>query len=248
MAFRHHQALTLVLLIVSAVGWLTVPVRAQDAAGQNSAPSAIDPQEAARRQILESDRWRNARNKLNEWLAVQQVYNPDEVATIKAELAARIAKMSPHELENLLGEMEERLTVLTSPEAAEARAWVTQFFAAARNPEQLLGRSRPDLMNMSADEIRKEIQWVQQRRGSRQQAQAAFEQGRALQVQSAEQVQAARAQAQNLPSRPATNNAGARSPYAPLTGRREVPVGRPLVYDVGPWGMPVQWHPLNNFW
>ena len=46
----------------------------------------------------------------------------------------------------------------------------------------------------------------------------------------------------------ATNNVGARSPYAPLTGRREVPLERPVIYDVGPWGLPVLWHPLNNFW
>lgn len=247
MAYRHHLILTLAILL-SSFGLFVFPVRGQVAAPRESTPAVDDPQEAARRQILESDRWRNAGAKLNEWFSVQQIYSPDQVAAIKAELAAKIAKMSPQELEKLLGEMEERLTVLSSPEAADARVWLSQFLATARNPEQLLGRSRPDLINMTADEIRKEIQWLQQHRGSRQQAQAAFEQGRALQVPSAQQTQATREQAQNLPSRAATNNVGARSPYAPLTGRREVPLGRPIFYDVGPWGLPVLWHPLNDFW
>jgi hypothetical protein len=251
MTIRHQHTASkcsALAIFLFSVGSLALPVHGQDTAPRESTPPTIDSQGAARRQILESDRWKNAGAKLNEWLSVQQVYTPDEVAAINAELAARIAKMPPHELEKLLGEMEEKLAVLSSPEAADARVWLSQFLATARNPEQLLGRSRPDLINMSAAEIRKEIQWLQQHRGSRQQVQTAFEQGRALQVQSAQQAQAARQQAQISPSRAATNNVGARSPYAPLTGRREVPLERPVIYDVGPWGLPVLWHPLNNFW
>ena len=250
MAFRHHHILQHILTLAisaAAVGSHATFARGQEAAAREK-PAAADPQDAARRQILESDRWRKAGDTLNEWLSVQQVYSPDQVAAIKAELKEKIAKMSPQELEKLLSEMEARLAVLSSPEAADARVWLAQFLATARNPEQLLGRSRPDLINMSAEEIREEIEWLQQHRGSRQQAQTAFEQGRALQVQSAQQTQAARTQAQNVPSRAATNNAGARSPFAPLSGRRELPLVRPIVYDVGPWGLPVLWHPLNNFW
>ena len=180
MTFRHQHIasrLSALAMFLFSIGSLALPVRGQDAAPHESASPAVDSQEAARRHILESDRWNNAGAKLNEWLSVQQVYTPDEVAAIKAQLAARIAKMSPQELEKLLGEMEERLPVLSSPEAADARVWLSQFLATARNPEQLLGRNRPDLINMSAADIRKEIEWLQQHRGSRQQAQAVFEQG-----------------------------------------------------------------------
>jgi hypothetical protein len=94
MAFRHHLILTLAILL-NSLGLFAFPVRGQVAAPHESTPSAADPQEAARRQILESDRWRNAGAKLNEWFSIQQIYSPDQVTAIKAELAAKIAKMPP---------------------------------------------------------------------------------------------------------------------------------------------------------
>ena len=69
--------------------------------------------------------------------------------------------MSPAELEEFLKDMEERLEVLTSPEAEDARAWLEQFMAVARNPEQQLGMSRPDVLNMTASQVRLELQRLQ---------------------------------------------------------------------------------------
>ena len=250
MVLRRPSAWTLAIL-VTAVGWLTLPARGQIAPPQNSLTSAVDPQEAARRKIMESDRWRRTRREFNEWLSVQRIYNPDEVAAMKAELTARIAKMSPGELENFMKETEEKLAVLASPDAEEARVWVSQFLSVARNAEEQLRNKRPDVMNMTASEIRHELQQFQQQRASRQQAQATFNQGRDLRVQSAQQVQASRTQsreqAQNRPSRAATINVGGRSQYAPQRELRPAPIRTPLIYDVGPWGTPILWHPLNDF-
>ena len=162
---RNAHKLTVVLTLAQCFS-LTSIVRGQSApTGDYKVSDATA--DAGRRMVMESDRWRRAYESFNDWLAVQQAYAPEQVDQIKAEMRGRIAKMSPDELKQFLKEMEDRLKVLSSPEAADARAWLQQFFAVARNPEQQLGRQRPDVLNMSANEIRQEIEWVQDTRDRR---------------------------------------------------------------------------------
>ena len=202
-------------------------------------------QDAARRQIMESDRWRQAQRHLNEWLAVQKIYTPDEVTAMRAELASRVAKMSPKELEDLLKDMEERLEVLTSPEAEDARIWLGQFLAVAKNPEEQLGIKRPDVLNMTASQVRLELQRLQQVRDSRLQSQATFSRKQEVRGQVSREAQTTR-----QPTRaPAANRSNwpANTPQPPSqrTQRRDPlpPPFRPPVYTVSPWGTPIIWHP-----
>jgi hypothetical protein len=164
--------------------------------------------------------------------------------------------MSPRELEKFLKDMEDRLAVLTSPEAEDARLWLAQFLAVARNPEAQLGRSRPDVLNMTASQIRQELLWLQQHRAARQQSQAAFQQGRALQKQAASQVhettRQAQVQAAETRSRAAAEQL--RSLYAPRPSDRKrhgeiiPPATGPPIYSVSPWGTPIYWHPMRGQW
>jgi len=233
---------------------------AQEAVGrsQQTSGSNADSQEKQRRQILESERWRRAQRNFNEWLSVQQIYTPEQIESVKSELAERIANMTPRELEDFLKDMEERLAVLTSPDAEDARHWLAQFFAVARNPEAQLGRSRPDVLNMTASQIRQELLWLQQHREARQQTQAAFDRSRALQNQSGRGMQDARRQARtggaDSRSRAAANQF--RSPYSPRGTR---PADRPNtselrpqprrpIYSLSPWGTPIYWHPMAGQW
>ena len=188
---RHSSALTIAMFL-AANGWLISAAARSGRAAREANSAEDEAQETARRKILESDRWRRANRSLNEWLSVQQVYRPEQVDAIKSELRERIAHMSPRELEDLLKDMEDRLEVLRSPEAEDARQWLKQFLAVARNPEQQLGRTRPDVLNMTASQIRQEIQWLQQHRESRLQAQAAFDRTRSVQAQTGGEAQAAR--------------------------------------------------------
>jgi hypothetical protein len=165
--------------------------------------------------------------------------------------------MTSRELEEFLKDMEERLEILTSPEAEDARQWLAQFLAVARNPEAQLGRNRPDVLNMTASQIRQEIQWLEQHRSARQRAHAASSQGRALQQQSALGVHYARRQAQGRAAESrsrAAANAQFRSQYAPLpqdrpnySDLRPKPMGPPI-YSVSPWGTPIYWHPMAGQW
>jgi hypothetical protein len=235
---RYPRGLTIALTLV-ALGCLISASRGQDSPAHEGKSAATDSQDAARRKILDSDRWRQANRALNQWLSVQQLYQPEEVDTIKAEMATRIAHMSPAELETLLKDMEERTKVLLSPEAEDARLWLKQFLAVARNPEQQLGRNLPDVLNMTPAQIRQEIRWLEQHRESRAQAQAAFDRTRNVQGQMARDAQAARQAARepisNRGNWPA-NTPRTRSQYSP---RREVrpPTPNPI-YMIGPWGSP----------
>lgn len=244
MCCRFTRVLAIAVTLIS-LGQYSTPARGQEGKGQDQAAAKTSSQEAARRHIMESDRWIQAERQLNEWLSVQTIYTPDEVAAMRADLASRIAKMSPPQLENFLHDMEERLAVLASPEAEDARVWLGQFLAVARNPEQQLGISRPDVLNMTASQVRQELQQLQRVRDSRLQAQAAFDRTREVQGQVSRDAQAARQSARapaanrsNWPSntpRPRVQNTQRRDPLPPPF--------RPPVYTITPWGTPIIWHP-----
>lgn len=252
MSIRIAYALALAV-VLSWMAWSGTWAVAQS--GTATTPGAApDPaREAARRQILESERWQRARHDLNQWLSIQKLYTPEEVAVLRREFQGRIDRMSPQELAVQLSEMEEKLSVLASPEAEDARRWLAQFLAvqAKYTPEQLRAK-RPDVARMTASQIQLELAKFQQRRGGVQQSQAAVEQGRALQVQNSRNVQAARQQAAEQARQSASRAAQTAAernrippPSTNLPGFSAPPVGGVPTYTVGPWGNPIRWDPLS---
>lgn len=225
-------------------------LHAQETTPPKQGTASTDPEEAARQRILASERWRGVQELFVAWLGVQQVYTPDEIESINADLRARIETMSPAELETFLAEMENRLAVLTSADATDAREWLAQIIRVSRNPERSLGRPLPDVLNMSAAEIRRELDDVQRQRAARNQTQAAFDRQRAAQVQTAQAAQDARRQqlreAQERTSQAATHATHV-SPHAQQRTMAPLPRYSP-VYTIGPWGTPIRWHPLGGYW
>jgi hypothetical protein len=242
MNFGRAGLMTIVVIIASW-GCQNTPAQAQTAPSPVHAPGKTDSQDAARRKIMESDRWKMTQRQLNEWLSVQTIYSPDEVAVMRSDLASRVAKMSPDELEKLMKDMEDRLVVLTSPEAADARQWLEQFLAVARNPEEQLGMKRPDVMNMTASQIRVEMQRLEQKRASRLQAQANFDRKREFQGQVSRDALATRQTARAPVSNRSNWPANTPQPRNQNTQRRDpLPAPfRPPVYTVSPWGTPIFW-------
>lgn len=219
------------------------------APAQEAAPaSAPDAADAERQKILSSERWQTARKNWNNWLQVQQVYSADEVAALRHEINSRLATMSPSELNEFLTDMEERVVVLMSPEADEARAWVSQILAVARNPEAHFGGPLPDVGRMSAGEIRQELERFQRERAARRRSQEAFDRSRQRSVQAA--IDSHNAAATVTPRTAATFREPTEpyhSPYAPRrVSRRPVSIAPP-VYRFGPWGEPIRWHPLRDW-
>jgi hypothetical protein len=139
-------------------------------------------------------------------------------------------------------DMEDRLAVLLSPEAEDARQWMSQFLAVAANPEQTLGRPLPDVANMTASQIRQEIQWLQEHRAARQRAHTPGVQSRQLQAGR----QPVRPQPPDRSSWPA-NNQTRPSRYAPQAELRPQPL-TVTSYAVSPWGTPIIFNPLSDRW
>jgi hypothetical protein len=252
MNISNLSLVAFVLLLVAVDGFTAVQAQ-QVAPAAGATQPAPSSDEAARQQILQSARWQNAARGMEQWLSVQQLYTPQEVTVLKAQFKARVGRMSPAELEKQLADMEAKLAVLSSPEADDARRWLAQFLAvqAKYSPEQLR-QMRPDVANMTAAQIRDELQQFQSRRGQAQLTQSASAQGRALQLQSARNVQDTRRQSLDAARSQAAQNASTAATFAqpsqpPRQQTVPVPIGPPI-YTVGPWGNPLRWDPMVGFW
>lgn len=129
---------------------------------------ADDRDEASRRAaVLASSRWRRAMHELDEWLATQPVYSADRVRGIKADLAARVAIMSSYELEYLLDQLDEKLTVLDTAAAREARDWLGRYLAVmADDRRAALLADVPSVLDLSAAELAARLAEVEAKRAA----------------------------------------------------------------------------------
>jgi hypothetical protein len=139
------------------------------------APSAPPPAEAAaadaateasrKAEVLAGSRWRRAMHELDEWLSAQTVYPPDRVRQIKAELAERVAGMTSYELEYLLDGLDQKLKVLETPAAKDARDWLGRYLSVMADDRRaaLLARV-PDVLDMSADELAAALAEIEEKR------------------------------------------------------------------------------------
>ena len=224
---------------------VVVAIPASLAYSQSPPAKDSDPQAAARQKVLDSDRWKQTRADLNEWLSIQQLYTPEEVAVMREQFADKTSKMSAKELEELMKDLDERLKVLKSPEAEEARQWFAQHLAVVANPDSVRQNKRPDVANMTASQIRHELQTFQQQRAARLQAQADFDNVRRQQAQFAQSARDIRASNQQAPNRSAwpANQPAVRTQYSQRQRNLQPPPRRPSLM-VSPWGNPVFIHQL----
>jgi len=152
-------------------------------------PSAADAQ--AKDALMQSARWQQAVREFHNWLSVQTLYNEEQVAEMRRDLAIQIDRMSHAELEQALAQMEARLAVLLSDEAQDARAWVAQYLSVlAARPREQFKAGLPDVRNLTAAQLQQELAQIQQRRATRRQGQTALEQARNQRVQNVRQQRA----------------------------------------------------------
>lgn len=227
------------------------------ACGQDS--PGTQPSYSTAEGVLQSPEWLAMQSEFQSWLAIQQIYDNEEMTAIVNDLNQRALSMSESERKVLLADMQGRLKVLMSPQASEARQWVSQFRATAANADERLRGKRPDVMNMTADEIRDELGNFDRDRRRDAQAQAAFERTRSLQATKAQDFHNRQRdlQQQMTDSRTRAASAQVRSPYAPRP--QDLPnftdfdaVGNSLrmapMHSLTPWGTPVRWHPFYGYW
>jgi hypothetical protein len=197
-----------------------------------------DGELARKADILHSPEWQRTIAELGSWLATQSVYTPSEVRRIKVQFNDRVAAMSSYELEYLLDSISAKLRLLDTADARDAKAWLGEYLSAmsdARRAQAM--RDVPNILDMSADQLWREIQRIDSLRGALRQRQ----QG----VESRQATMAARANAGREATSAASRAAAARQRTAPAhspyrTGGGSAPFSdaqrrRPSV-GVGPLG------------
>jgi hypothetical protein len=213
---------------------------------QSPAATQEDAADVVRKaEIMGSERWRRAIFELGEWLSAQPIYTPAQVRTIKANFNHKVARMSSHELEYLLDDLDAKFEIIDSPEARDARAWVGQYLSVMSDQKRAEAlKDVPDVVGMTAGQLQQEIEKIEQKRASLQRQQEAFDAGRQQMVQQAQLARQQTAQA----SRAAMQAAASYSPYrAGGGGGGGGGGGKPPFSDVQGSGMSITSGPFGAY-
>jgi hypothetical protein len=166
------------------------PVKAEPAAQQPA------DKEVTKADIINSPEFRRAMFEFNEWLTSQPIYTPQQVAQIKDQFNHRVAEMTAPELGYLLADLEEKMQIINTPDAREARAWMAQYLSVMSDKKRAQTlKDVPNVATMTAAQLAAEIAKIQQTRDTMDSEQAAFQRGQAAQV--ANQIQTDRRNQQN---------------------------------------------------
>jgi pyruvate/2-oxoglutarate dehydrogenase complex dihydrolipoamide acyltransferase (E2) component len=173
------------LILATGLGRLSKAQSPAKNDGAAKAPSTPAPQEQKAADdgdsdlekkvaIMNSPRWRRAIFELGEWLSAQAIYTPTQVRNIKADFNRKVEKMSPHDLEYLLDDLDAKFQILDTPEARDARSWVAQYLSVMSDQKRAESLNDvPNVVTMTAGQLQQEIQKIEQKRSSLQQQQAA---------------------------------------------------------------------------
>lgn len=188
--------------------------------------------------IMRGSQWQRAVAELSGWLATQRVYTPTEVRRIKVRFNEQVAAMSSYELEYLLDSVDQKMRLLDTPEARDAKAWLGEYLSAmsdTRRAQEL--RTVPNLLDMNAAQLWEEIQRINGKRASLQQRQQGVVArqgalaGRAVanRQSSAEASRAATARLRSAPAHSPYRRGGGSAPFSDVQPRR-------MSIGVGPLG------------
>src|SRR5258708_463646 len=92
------------------------------ARSQPLAPSSATSPSAAVRGVL---------REFDTWASVQRLYEADQVKKFRAKIVEKAGQLSGDDLQAFLDDLSDRLHVLTSADARDARRWLSQTLAVA---------------------------------------------------------------------------------------------------------------------
>jgi hypothetical protein len=144
-------------------------------AGEDEAPVQDDSIAVPRDEVLNSPAWQETKRAWDEWLFVQKRYDKQQVEKLKQQLMAKVQRMSPQELDEFMEELQARLHILMGDEARDARRWLADTLSVASEKYAKRVRSGiPNVANLSAAELRTELDQFEQRRGQTREASEGF--------------------------------------------------------------------------
>jgi hypothetical protein len=197
---------------------------------------------ARKADIMHGAQWQRAIAELGDWLATQTLYPPAEVRRIKVRFNEQVAGMSSYELEYLLDSVAQKMRLLDTPEARDAKAWLGEYLAAmsdARRAREL--RNVPNLLDMTAAQLWDEIQRIDRKRAALQQRQqgvaarqnALVDRAAANRQASADAARATAERLRAAPAGPPASQGGGKPPFSDSPQRR-------MSIGVGPMGAFIQ--------
>ncbi len=218
--------------------WLAVVMAALLATGRVALAADPTDDEAAKQEVFASKAWQQAMAGLNEWLSVQVIYPQSEVPQLKRDVVDKCNKMTATELRNYLADLQQKLALVSSPEAISLRSYIGYNLSVASDAYAAkIRRQLPDVLNMNALQVRQAMYDLEQQQAGVKAREAAFQQQRQTQLklvqqwnqQTADASAAAAAQAASL------SGGGYASPPPP---RNPMPTYNPapIYYGYGwPW-------------
>jgi hypothetical protein len=216
---------------------LGASAQVQTSPGEQPAVSEAAPL-ADRGELLNNRRWRRLERDFDEWMSVQVIYTPEEIAALKARLQDHIKDMSAEELEDFMDDAEVRMDLLLSDDVLEARSWLSFMNPQARRDKVGSNGEIPDVFGMSVSQLRMELNQFQQQRAQQSAAHATFNQSRQLQTAPTRQTQ--QPTPTSAPREAATFGNQPNFPTPPPPRKKEILPENPRFW-VTPWGIA---HPI----
>ena len=194
---------------------------------------AAPPAKNSRDQILESPAWAQATEGFNEWLSVQQIYDKKEIPQLRARMNELIGKLSASQLEIYLQDMQQKLALINSPAASKAQANILYNMNVASDAYAAKLRAQlPNLVTMTADQVKQSLFSLQQQENDTRADEAAFQQENAQEVAIIQAQNRQTAKANAAADAAGLGNYGG-GPYVP---RNPMPTYNPAPIITGlPW-------------
>lgn len=214
----------LVLLLSLHVASMGRALRAEEPS-KDDGPAAQDA-------VFNTPAWRNTLLELDEWFSIQPVYNKKQVEEERKHILNRLMKMSPEERNEFQRDLDVKLEIVLGPEGRDILGWVEKSLAAAAPAYRpKLDLEYPNILRMTAAQLRQQLDGLQGRRSAARNQSAALEQARQARIAAlqTEQRQQYEERERSLDRGVAVYGSGGyRSPYHP-SGMRKYPdvVSRP---------------------
>jgi hypothetical protein len=172
----------------SSVVWLVLAIATIIAPHRAALADDSSDSEAAKQEIFASKAWQQAMAGLNEWLSVQVIYPQSEVPQLKREVVEKCNKMTAPELRAYLADLQQKLSLVSTPEATEIRSYIGYNLSVASDAYAAkIRRQLPDVLNMNALQVKQAMYNLQQQQAAVKSREAAFQDQRKTQLKLVQQ-------------------------------------------------------------
>lgn len=142
---------------------------------------------AARNAIISSKEWGDTMRSFDEWQSVQQTYDKQQARQLRIRLIDKINSMDAEQLKEFLPTLEQKLAILLSAEARQARSWFRQNLDLASDQyADKMRKKLPDIARMTPEQLQESLDTFENKVTQQQKVQQEFNQGRQQQVKNVE--------------------------------------------------------------